>query len=754
MKSHLFRSRIAAWTTFGLVAASLVAIAPAANANGSGYSPTLYEFNREESAPGSMLVKDDERVTIYSGQSLDENYAWPAPLKSVFSRSAFTQTTASMAGLTSLSDDKYRLWSGSSQADPLCSDLEDGAGNFYQESATLKINAGNRCLEYLDVSDEITVSNDTGSSKTVVTNSMSQVLKVGKKDVSNAVGAYRYLSGSVRKTDVASVTLDPDEYNVNAYFELCLNEDLVYGTDILAFDVSWSQDGSAVSSEDLNISYYDDNGDPADTYLVPEENPYDQVISFWVQLKSLDETETPIDATGTHVVTADVSLIGDPAGDSVLEECPLAATEPLWPEVTIVNGEGPQATTTDRDMPDDTFTGNSNWDRYMAFPDGFGGAFHHGMTNDEGAGTATLVQLGATGPQNDYNGTGGRTLTSDSDGNFGIGRYGAAGANQFTLVAKAKGNWEYTTSTMAGASLVTRTFAKSSLAKLCLRGFTFDWISVLNTPTVNPTALVSCSKRGDLRDVLVSIVNNVPAVVQRLGTPTTTRPCVTTAFGSNNAATGTEVALIAYTSTTASDADGNCAGGDVDVSARSITTITAAGVPTTTPLTGNPWGDAVGEPYYIQITPGSSASEWVGMSFTRGEEWESIPANLFTMTGSAVTEGENITLDDDTTDFGLSPQYKIVKKVSSGEWLMSINAGNPYWGGWVLSHDGEEFDRVTVASVDTSTGVVTNGDIVELSGFGLYSWRVHSFFSGDGPNGTTYFAMTGEDSYSTTTWVP
>jgi hypothetical protein len=753
MKSHLFRSRIAAWTTFGLVAASLAAIAPAANANGSGYSPTFYQFSRDESAPGSIIVNDDERVTIYSGQSLGADYAWPAPLKSVMSRSAFTQTTASMAGLTSLSDEKYRYWSGSSQADPLCSDLEDEGGYFFQETATLKITAGNRCLDDLSVTDQITVSNDTGSSKTVVTNSMSQVLKVGKRDVSNAVGAYRYFYGSVEKTDAASVTLDSSESSVSAYFYLCLNEDLVFGTDELTFDVSWSQGGSAVSSEDLEISYYDDNGVKAETYLVPEENPYDQVISFSVRLNTEDGTGTPIDATGTHVVTADVSLIGDLAGNSVLEECPPAATEPLWPEVTIVNGEGPQAATTDRDMPDGTFTGNSNWDRYMASPDGFGGAFHHGMTNDEGAGTATLVQLGATGPQNDYNGTGSRNIVSDTDGNFDLGRYGAAGANQFTLVAKAKGNWEYTSSTMTGASPVTRTFTKASLTRLCERGFTVYWMSSLSTPTVNPTAVVTCFKRGVFRDVLVSIVNNVPTVVQRLGTPTTTRPCVTTAFGSNSAATGTEVALIAYTSTTASDADGNCAGGDVNVSARSITTVTAAGVPTTTPLTANPWGDAVGEPYYIQITPGSSANEWVGMSFTRGEEWESIPANLFTMTGSAVTEGENITLDD-TTDFGLSPQYKIVKKVSSGEWLMSINAGNPWWGGWLLSHDGEELDRVTVASVNTSTGVVTNGDIVELSGFGLYSWRVHSFFSGDGPNGTTYFAMTGEDSYSTTTWAP
>ncbi len=736
MSVRQFRSRIAAWTTFGLVAASLATIAPAANANGGGYSPTHYHFDREASAPGSMLVNDDERVTIFSGQYLGEEYAWPAPLKSVISRSAFTQTTASMAGLTSLSDEKYRYWSGSTQADPMCSDLEDVGGYFFQESATLKITVGNRCLDSLDVVDQITVSNDTGSPKTVVTNSMSQVLKVGKKDVSSAVGAGRFFYGNVQKTDVASVTLDSTESYPNAYFELCLNEDLVDGSDELTFDVSWSQGGNAVSSEDLVVSYYDDNGEPASTYLVPEDNPYDQNIAFWVRV----ETE---DATGTHIATADVEL----SGDSVLEECPPAATEPLWPEVTIINGDGPQATTTDdRAMPSDTFTSNDNWDRYGVYPDGFGGALHYGLTNDEGAGTVTLVQLGASGPQNDYNGTGGRNIVSSSNGYFDLGRYGAAGANQFTLVSKAKGNWEYTTSTMTGATLVTQTLTKSSLTKMCDRGFSASWMSALSTPTVNPTALVSCVKKYSYRDVLVSIVNNVPTLVERLGTPTTTRPCVATSFGSNSAATGTEVALIVYTSTTANDSE--CTGGDVDVSARSITTITAAGVSTTTPLTESPWAEP-GEPYTVQIAPGSSAGEWVGMTSTRGEEWEPIPANLFTIAGSAITEGESITLDD-MTDFGLNPQFEIVSKVSSGEWLMSIDGGDPSY--WLLWDDGEEIDRVTVASVNTSTGAVTNGDIVELRGFGQYSWRTAGFFSGNGPSGTTYFTMTGADTYSTTSW--
>lgn len=735
MSVRQFRSRIAAWTTFGLVAASLATIAPAANANGGGYSPTSYSFDREASAPGSMLVNDDERVTLFSVQYLDEEYAWPAPLKTVMSRSAFTQTTASMAGLTSLSDEKYRYWSGSTESDPMCSDLEDGGGYFFQESATLKITVGNRCLDSLSVEDQITVSNDTGSSKTVVTNSMSQVLKAGKKDVSSAVGAGRLFYGNVQKTDVASVTLDSSESYVNANFELCLNEDLVEGGDELTFDVSWSQGGNAVSSEDLVVSYYDDNGEPASTYLVPEDNPYDQSIYFWVRLDSED-------ATGTHIATADVEL----SGDSVLEECPPAATEPLWPEVTIINGDGPQATTTPRSMPSDTFTGNDNWDRYGVYQDGFGGMVHYGLTNDEGAGTATLVQLGASGPQNDYNGTGGRTLTSDSNGYFDLGRYGAAGANQFTLVSKAKGNWEYTTSTMTGATLVTQTLTKSSLTKMCDRGFTVSWMGALSTPTVNPTALVYCVKKNSYQDVLVSIVNNVPTLVQRLGAPTKTRPCVATSFGSNSAATGTDVALIVYTSTTSNDTD--CTGGDVDVSARSITTLTAAGVSTTTPLTESPWAEP-GEPYTVQIAPGSSAGEWVGMTSTRGEEWEPIPANLFTIAGSAITEGESITLDD-MTDFGLNPRFSIVTKVSTGEWLMSIDGGDPSY--WLLWDDGEEIDRVTVASVNTSTGAVTNGDIVELRGFGQHSWRIGGFFSGNGPNGTTYFTMTGADTYSTTSW--
>lgn len=723
MNFRNLRSRIAAWATFGLVATSLVAIAPAANANGDGYSATNYSFDRASSDGKSMLIKDGERVTVYSQQTLDFDYAWPAALRSVFTRSAFTQTRASLSGLTVDNDTKWRYWQGSG---------DDDECSFFEEKASLTINAGNRCINYLYATDQVSISNSSGSSKTVVTNSDSQVLKVGKRDVSSVTGSSRNFYSYVESAESSSVTLGAGETYVSANFVLCLNEDLVNEGDELTFEATWSRDGDPVAADDVEVTYYDNDGNYQASYVVPEDNPYDQVI--YVSTRPDSDNS----GTGTHIATADVVL----SGNSVLEECPEPATEAGWPSIDIIDGDGPQATTTSRVMPTDSFTG-SNWDRYNVFSDGFGGAFHSGVSNDVGAGTVTLVQLGATGPQNSYNGTGGRDLTSDSDGYFDLGRYGEAGANQFTLVQRAKGNWEYTSSTMAGANSVTRTFTKAALSKLCQKGFAFNWMNALSTPTVNPMVLVGCSDRTSYRQALVSIVNNVPTVLTRFGSPTKSRPCVGVNFGTNSAATGSDVALVAYTATSSRSSDGYCTRGDVTVSARTITSVTAAGVVSTSEITSSPW-DEPGEPFYVQLAPDSTSGNWLGMSLSAGTDFDGVPANLFTMTGSGIEEGQEITLDD-TTDFGYRPLYDIVKKVSSSEWLISIDSGDMW-------HDGEYVARATVASVNTSTGEVTNGDVVELSGFGMYSSRARGLFSGNGPSGTTFFNMTGVDSYSTTTW--
>jgi hypothetical protein len=725
-------SRIARWAVAGLVLTGSSFVALPAQANGAGFAPVAYNFDRPSSDGKSMVVKNGERATVYSQQFVGDDYAgWPAKLKSVFSRSALTLTRSSLSGLTREDGNGLRYWYSDSFADETCDSSDE-------DSKTFKISADNQCIDYLQVTDQVTVSNSSGISKTLVTNSDSQVLKLGKKNISNTAGVSRGFYGTIEVYDSATVTTVAGEEYIGAGFSLCLNEDLVVAGDVLDLVGTWATAGTPLDSSEYEVNPWGGGA----TYTVPEDNPYDQVIYFSVQLT--------VPEPGVHSASADVMK----EGSSVIEECPDPRAAPAWPSIETIEGPAgaPKATTTPETMPTWTDLSNPNWDRYGLFPDGFGGAFHYGVTNEEGAGTAHLVNFDSTGAQNSYNSNGYRQLTSNSHGYVDIGRYGAGGANQFTLIPRSKGNYEYTTSTMSGGSLQTTTLTKKNLAKLCQKGYTFSGLYAISAPTVNPTALLDCTGGNAYRLAVVTMVNNTPMVSTRFGVPTKSRPCVDVSYGSNPAATGNEVALIAYTATK-SRVDGECTGDGV-VSARSIVAISAEGMAVTTP-TADPWGE-LGEPSYLQIAPGSSSGQWVGISLgaTGGP---GTPRDLFTMLSpeggnpSTITVGQEIVLDDSTW-FGDYPQYNIVKDAGNDNWMLSIRSVPGYYGMGGLEIDGEFFERATVASVSTVTGAVTNGDVVELSGFGNYSSRTGSLFSGSGPNGTTFFAMTGLTSYSSTTW--
>jgi hypothetical protein len=718
-------SHITRWAVAGLFLTGSSFVALPAQANGDSFAPSSYNFDRPSTDGKSMVIKDGERATVYSQQFLSDSYAgWPAKLNSVFGRSALTVTGSSLSGLTREDNSNWRDWYYDSFADETCD-----SGNL--DSTTFRIFDDNQCIDYLQVTDQTTVSNASGSSKTLVTNSNSQVLKLGKKDISNATGVSRGFYAMVEVYDAATVTTAEGEEYIGAGFSLCLNEDVVVAGDVLDLVGNWFTDGDPLMADDYEVNPWGSGGA---TYTVPDDNPYDQTVDFSIQLT--------VPEPGEHSASADVMK----EGSSVIEECPDSGAAPAWPSIETIEGPAgaPTATTTPETMPTWTDIANPNWDRYGVFPDGFGGAFHYGVSNDDGAGTVHLVNFDSTGAQNSYNSAGYRQLTSDSNGYFDLARYGAAGVNQFTLVARDKGNWEYTSSTMSGGgSPQPTTLTKKNLAKLCEKGSAFAALFAISAPTVNPTALVMCGVGNSYRLAVVSIANNTPSVKTRLGTPSKTRPCVNVSFGSNPAATGSEVALIAYTATMSRE-NGECTGHGV-VSARSIVALSAEGVAVTT-QTADPWGD-LGEPYYLQIAPGAASGDWVGMSFN-GPGWE--PSNLISMASpegvvtSSVTVGEDIVLDD-STSFGDYPQYDIVQNAGNGVWLMSIMGS--------LYLDGEWLERATVASVDTGTGLATNGDVVELSGFGSESNRTSSLFSGSGPNGTTFFAMTGLTTYSSTTWA-
>ena len=727
-------SHITRWAVAGLFLTGSSFVALPAQANGDSFAPSSYSFDRPSTDGKSMVIKDGERATVYSQQLLSDTYAgWPAKLKSVFSRSALTVTGSSLSGLTREDNSDWRDWYYDSFADETCD-----CGSL--DSTTFRISNDNKCIDYLQVTDHTTVSNASGSSKTLVTNSNSQVLKLGKKDISNATGVSRGFYAMVEVYDAATVTTLEGEDFIGARFSLCLNEDVVVAGDVLDLVGNWFTDGDPLMADDYEVNPWEEAGA---TYTVPDDNPYDQTVDFSIQLT--------VPEPGEHSASADVMK----EGSSVIEECPDSGAAPAWPSIETIEGPAgaPKATTTPETMPTWTDLTNPNWDRYGVFPDGFGGAFHYGVSNDDGAGTVRVVSFDSTGALNNYSSNGMRTFESNSDGYFDIGRYGAAGVNQFTLVARAKGNWEYTTSTMLSSSVQTTTFTKKNLAKLCEKGYTFSGLYPISASTVNPTAVLYCTGGNAYRRAVVSIANNTPVVQTRFGTPTKSRPCVIVSFGSNPATTGNEVALIAYAATMSRE-NGECTGDGV-VSARSIVAISADGMAVTTP-TADPWGD-LGEPYYLQIAPGAASGQWVGITLD-SDGWQQTPGNLFSIASpegvvsSTITVGQEIVLDDSTW-FGDYPRYDIVKDAGNDNWLLSIRSVPGYYGMGGLEIDGELFERATVASVDTVTGAVTNGDVVELSGFGSYSTRTGSLFSGSGPNGTTFFAMTGLTSYSSTTWA-
>jgi hypothetical protein len=689
----------------------------------------MYFFDRAASGSNnSMVIKDGERAVLYSRHDLTSDYAgWPAKLKEVFTRSALTATKSSLRGLVREEGSEYRYWFGNDGDgnDETCAFGEYGDG--FVNANKFTVSSSNRCINSLSVTDQWVVTNNSDSEKTIVTNANSQVLKLGKKNISTVAGSSRSFSARIEVSDSETVTTVVGEQYIGANFSLCLNEDLVLEGDELDLEGTWSTGGTPLAPDEFTVN----DGDA--TYIVPADNPYDQVIYVDLVLVA--------DAAGVHSATADVKK----NGSSVVEECPDFDALPDWPD-TIEKIDGPasapQATITSRVMPTAKFTGD-NWDRYGVFADGFGGVFHYGTTNDEGRGTVTLVQLEATGPANGYNQSGKRDIASNSFGYFDFGRYGANGANQFTLVERSRGNWEYTTATMSGASPQTATLTKKTIARLCERGYTFGFISAISAPTTDPTVLVWCAKGNSYRQSIVSIANNRPVVKTRLGTPTRTHPCVKTGLGVNSSATGSAEALIVYTATTSRDADGGCTvDGATVVSSRSIVSVNVQGTASTTTLSSSPWGES-GEPSFMQIVPGLSAGQWVGMTLAQ-EFWSFTPANLFNMTAGAISVGEPLTLDT-TTSFGDSPWYDIVSQESDSEWLISIDGSSMF-------EDGEAISRATVASVNVSTGQITNGDVVQLTGFGTHSVRTTSVFSGNGPIDTTYFSMTGVNAYSTTTW--
>jgi hypothetical protein len=731
MNTRFFsRTRLSVWIVAALVGTSFVAVAPAAQALDS-VGPTGINFTRQGTDSGQMTVKDGEAVTLQSSHILDP--AWSGfPLKkaAVLTRTAFTANVP-----TGVTIDEYsssRSWYG-------WSDDEFDDCDVYDDAARFVVSNYSRCMDWLNVTDYISVRNDSGSTKTVSTNASSQVLKNGKRVVSGA-GTEKGFVGLVRNENINSYTIDSStESYISFDFEMCLVEEDVEPNDALTIVIDVTRGVNDLTSSDYDVYEWDEGDGDEEwendvTYNVSGDGLADDTrVNFTV--------EVPQTLSGNY---AAIATVRDGAS-SVIEECADNETA-AWPTVTN-RDDGPgsdlSAEINTISFPTYGSFNSDDWDSYSNTPDGFGEMFYSVKTAED---EVRVVHFGPTNDTTTFNNnTGYVDIDTDENGFYEIGRYGTNdGENFFALAETSTTAWTLTLGSRLanGTSATTVSLTNKSLARLCPVGFKANWLSPISASTTNPMIYLSCAKGKNNRPVIFSWANGRATSVATLGAPTAARPCVVPTIGIDTRATGTDAAIIVYTRTSARDSEGFCTSIGLTSATRSLMTISAAGVRSTVTNIADPWSGN-GEPAYLELAAGSAKGTWIGVSYDSGEDMYS-PAPLggaFTITGTTMALGSAITLDD-STDFGDWVYVQPVDQISSVEWVISITGS--------VTDDGANVGLATLAYLNPTTGEVTNGDVVETTDFGYFSSRMLHRTSRDSSGNSELYVVTGAGSSTST----
>ena len=747
------RSTVARLAIAGMVLAAVTVTGPTASADSGPVNATSYSYTRD--AVGNKLtIRAGEEGQVTSSAWLSDEYSgWPVAINTVFTRTAlaFKNLPADLV------PDYYPLelsrdWSGSNWSDDECEGVEDSQN-------TLTITSTSNCINYLSVRDSYYLENDTAEPLEVDTNFSSQVLKAGKKGkkattITTSNGLTNSLYGNLYVRNEASVSLTADERDLYTDFYMCIDESLVENGDVLDIEYVLSRNTAPVSTDDFSV--YDGEGSEFGIWDVTNESslsfeitddPGENLnLSFAISMYDDVNYEDTTQA-GTYAGTVDVKL----AGSSVLEPCP--TYDAAWPTLSTTEGEAGSADAAISEglnLPADADTANDNFDMYSHQSDGFGGMFYWGFPGDSWEDNpnsdVSIVHMDGDAANNTLAGAGEIEINTGKYGYFEIGRFGEGGGNWFTLVPGNKGAYSFSSGSMSSAGTATASFSGKTLNGLCGRGFSAGYVSAVSAATTNPLLHVYCNDGAISKSVLAKVASGRVSVVTTLGTGTRTRPCVVPSYGTDTRASGTEAAVVVYTRVSSRDVNGYCIGEGATVSSRSITTVTAALTATQARVTSNPWTGRDDEPDFIDIAAGSVSGTWFGVSHEMIEPGysPSVPAQLFTMTATAITiESSDIALDE-SANFGDWSMVTPLNQESPTQWSLMITGETEF--------DGESIGLATVATINPETGVVTNGDILEMRGMGYQTNRIIARFSAESGGNATMYTVTDENTYSSTMW--
>lgn len=688
-------------TLVSLVAASVLAgVAPAHATVGVGaVDARSFSFDRAASA-GSYTIKAGENATLSSRFIMSGDYTgWPLANKTVITRTPFTSTIPTAMGDQGPASRSIYGTDGSE-----C--------ELWEYAASIKLTPSTTCINFLEITDDRWVTNDTGSNQTITSNAASQVTKFGKSNVTTNSAATSTAVARIYKEDASSVVIAAGEDHLNVELRGCVDESLVTGGETLNIVPVIKRNGTTLTPGTGYYLYGDEySNTEALTYTVPTEEQFGGTLENIIV--NLDN-EIVSTTAGTYIGSLDVQ---NSSHDSVLEACPTYDWT-AWPSLSTVDNSGPTLSHSSGSLPTGVDMTNTNLEMYGSYPDGFGGLFYWSYPgkadySELGGATARLVHANSSGSDNSFNTSGYASLVSGDGGDLTVGRFSPSGAKWFASSQTGKA-WAVTTGTMTGTSAST-TFTAKNLTKLCPAKYEATWMFPISAPTTNLLAELSCMK-GRISVIKVISLTATPTTVATLGLSTTSNPCVVPSMGVDTRASAAgDQAIVFYTRTSTTDIDGYCTSNLASVSARQITSITVSGTQTTNRVTSNPW--AGGEPFMISIAPGGTAGQgsWIGITDVRVDMYsDATPGWPFTMTSNLLSENsEPIQFDaDDDAALGWREQLTVIKPGTGGKWLVAIDA--------YVEFDSESNRKFTVATLDPATGELVNGDIRVASGFGNY----------------------------------
>jgi hypothetical protein len=748
----------------GMVLAAVTVSGPTASADSGPVPAQSYSYTRP--AVGNTVVfRAGEEGQVSSNAYLSDEYSgWPVANNTVFTRTAFSLKNPQVL-LPENPVEVNRYWSGSNWNDEECYGPDDN-GN------TLTITSATNCINSLSINDTYYVKNNSAQNQTINTNFSSQVVKVGKKGKkakaitdSNVLSTSLYGYFNLYNEESVSVVAGDRDLSVN--FEMCIDESLVGDGDVLTIEYDVKHSSVSVPSTDYELyegsgweyGTWDMTDENALTFTLKDEEPETEapdenlILGFYLYLQDDEYTDTT--ETGTYEGTVDVKL----NGSSVTEPCPTYDQEAAFPtSLTEVDGAAGSAelTTTSRTLPTAlAISSNDNFDQYSSRSDGFGGMFYWAYPGetweDNPNSEVKVVHMTASARSDTLAGIGQIPLNTGKYGYFEIARYGNDGQNWVTLVPGNKGSYAFTSGSMTlSAGSETANFTAKSLNGLCGKGFTAGYVAPIPAPTVSPLLQVYCNNGAIGKSVLVKVVSGRASLVTTLGTGTRTRPCVSATYGTDTRASGSESAVIFYTRVSSKDSNGDCGTNGARISSRSINTVPAdlAVIPSAVNITSNPWTER-DEPAFISIAAGTTPGTWFGISSEMSEPSyysPSVPAQLFTMTASGIQIRSNDIVLDETTSFGEWFSVTPLSQVSGDpatEWSLMITGSAEF--------DSEGIGRATVATI-SETGVITNGDILEMRGMGYQSSRIIGYFSADSDGNATMYTVDSENTYMASVW--